>query len=117
MKEITVSELLAQYGLSWCALYKRGAGTKSMCHDWARGKHLPSVRSTVRIARAIGLPSAYVLGILRTRNQWENSPRMEWGANVRKALQDSSTFPLNTDRIEPDGPGCPSCGQRVPKAA
>jgi hypothetical protein len=58
MDKISVSALLAQYGLTWYGLYKRGQGSmsKSMAHDWIRGAHLPSRKSAVKIARALGLP-------------------------------------------------------------
>ena len=104
MEKINVSALLEQYGLNWYGLYKRGGGTKSMCRDWVTGKHLPSTKSAARIARALGLPTAYVLDLLRTRNSWENSPRVTWGTHVRKALEARMNAEI-ADRIESDGLG------------
>lgn len=111
MENITVAELLAQHGLNWYQLYRRGAGSKSMCFDWARGKHLPCSKSAARIVRALGLPTHYIL-ILRTRNSWENSPRVTWGTHVREALEASTTV----DRLESEGPWCVTCHQKIPKA-
>jgi hypothetical protein len=116
MNKITVGELLAQYGMTWYQLHKRGGGTKSMCWAWTIGKHLPSTRSAARIARALGLPAAYVLDTLRTRNQWENSPRVTWGTHVREALE-ASTRTVITDLNDSGEPLCPSCHQRISKAA
>jgi len=76
MNRITVKELLEEHGLTWWNLYKRsqGAFSKSMCHDWVRGAHLPSRRSAVKIAFALGLPAAHVLGLLKTREKYQNRP-------------------------------------------
>lgn len=116
MEKISVSQLLADQGLNWYGLYKRGAGSKSMCRDWSTGKHLPSTKSAARIARALGLPTVYVLDLLRTRNSWENSPRVTWGTHVRKELETRLNAEI-MDRIESEGPCCPSCHQRITKAA
>jgi hypothetical protein len=115
MEKISVSALLAQYGLTWHGLYRRGGGTKSMCWSWVVGKHLPSTKSAVRIARALGLPSNYVLDILHTRNSWENSPRVPWGFHVRQALESASTNADIKGWSESDGPWCITCRQRLPK--
>jgi hypothetical protein len=112
MDKITVAQLLAQHGLTWYGLYQRGAGSKSMCRDWVTGKHLPSTRSAARIARAIGLPLPFVLDTIRTRNPWENGPRVAWGTHIRKALEAEIT-----DRIEADGPYCVNCRRILDKAA
>ena len=117
MDRISVSALLAQYDLNWYGLYKRGAGSKSMCRDWVTGKHLPSTRSAARIARALGLPTNYVLDTLRTRDPWENSPRVTWATHVRKALEAANTYAEIADRTESDGPWCMTCHQRITKAA
>jgi hypothetical protein len=117
MNKITVAQLLAQYGLTWYGLYKRGAGSKSMCWDWATGKHRPSSKSAAKIARAIGLPTKYVLDSVRTRNSWENSPRVAWGTHVEEALEASSSSTEIKDRIESNGPWCITCHQRIPEAA
>ena len=116
MDKITVAQLLAQHGLNWYGLYKRGGGTKSMCRDWVTGKHLPSTKSAVRIAHAMGLPIKYILDLLHTRNSWENSPRVTWGTRVRKALEASTNAEI-MDRIESEGPCCSTCHQRILKAA
>jgi hypothetical protein len=116
MNKITVNELLTQYGLTWYGLHKRGAGSKSMCHDWVRGKHLPSTRSAAKIARAIGLPLNYILATLRTRNSWENSPRVPWGTHVREALEASSRTEIK-DRLESEGPWCITCHQKLENSA
>lgn len=115
MNKLTVAELLGQHNLTWYGLFKRGAGSKSMCFDWARGKHLPCTKSAARIVRALGLPTHYIL-ILRTRNSWENSPRVTWGTHVRKALEATSNAVL-ADRLESEGPWCVTCHQKIPKAA
>jgi hypothetical protein len=115
MNKITTAELLAQHGLTWYGLYKRGAGSKSMCWDWATGKHRPSSKSAVRIARAIGLPPNYILDTLHTRNSWENSPRVAWGTHTREALEAASTNMEITDRIESNGPWCITCHQMILK--
>jgi transcriptional regulator with XRE-family HTH domain len=76
MDKIRVSALLEQYGLTWYGLYKRGQGSisKSMAHDWQRGAHLPSRKSVVKIAFALGLPAAYLLDLLQTREKHQNFP-------------------------------------------
>ena len=117
MDKITVSQLLTQHGLTWYGLYRRGGGSKSMCFDWNRGRHLPNSRSAARIARAIGLPLNYILDTLRTRNQWENSPRVTWGTDVRKALEATSANAEIKGRIESDEPTCPHCGRMLARAA
>src|SRR4051794_7177046 len=104
MEKITFSELLTRHGLTWWGLFRRGAGSKSMCWAWATGKNLPSTKSAARIARAMGLPLGYVLDTIQTRNSWENSPRVTWGTHVRKALEAKIM-----DRIESDGPWCITC--------
>lgn len=116
MDKITVAQLLTQYGLTWYGLHRRGAGSKSMCRDWATGKHLPSTKSAARIARAIGLPLAFVLDTIQTRNPWENSPRVTWGTHVRKELEARLNAEI-TDRFEANGTWCLTCRQRMPKAA
>jgi hypothetical protein len=116
MNKITVAQLLEQHGLTWWGLYKRGAGSKSMCHDWVRGKHLPCRRSAAKIARALGLPLGYVLDTIRTRDPWENSPRVTWGTHVRKALEASTKAEIE-DRLESDGPYCLTCHRRLNLAA
>ena len=117
MNKITVAELLTQRSLNWYGLYKRGAGSKSMCWDWTTGKHRPRSKSAVRIARALGLPPNYILDTLLTRNSWENSPRVPWGTHVREALEASSTNTEIKDRLESEGPWCITCHQRISKAA
>jgi hypothetical protein len=112
MNKITVAELLSQCGLTWYGLYKRGAGSKSMCRDWVIEKHLPSTRSAARIVRSLGLPDHYRL-ILRTRNSWENSPRVTWGTHVRRALE-ARTNAATADRLEAGGTWCVSCHQKIP---
>src|SRR5664280_838661 len=79
--------------------------SKSMCHDWFRGRHLPSNRSAARIARALGISPESLL----TRDQWDNLPRTAWGTNARKALQESCTIADFKDRIESAGLTCPHC--------
>lgn len=116
MNKITVSELLSQHGLTWYGLYRRGGGSKSMCFDWVRGKHLPSTKSAARIARALGLPLPYVLDTLHTRNSWENSPRVPWGTHVREAMEGSTNAEIK-DRLESVGTRCLTCHQRILKAA
>jgi hypothetical protein len=116
MNKITVAQLLEQHGLTWWGLYRRGVGSKSMCHDWVRGKHLPCSKSAIRIVRALGLPTHYALA-LHTRNSWENSPRVAWGTHVREALEAAVTNIEIKDRLESEGPWCITCHQRVAKAA
>ena len=116
MNKISVAQLLEQHGLTWYGLYRRGGGTKSMCWAWAVGKHLPSTKSAARIIRSLGLPTHYLL-TLRTRNSWENSPRAAWGTHTGEAMQAASTTAEITDLIESEGPCCPSCHQKIPKAA
>jgi hypothetical protein len=113
MEQITVAQLLEQYGLTSYQLHKRGAGSKSMCNDWKLGRHLPSTKSVARIVRALGLPLPYVRAILKSRNQWENSPRVPWGTHVRQAMMEDIT----TGRIESGGPICPTCGRPHLKSA
>jgi len=117
MEKITLKELLEQQGMTWYGLYKRGGGSKSMCNDWFRGRHCPNRKSAAKIARAIGLPTKYVLDILKTRDQWDNSPRVAWGTHVREALELTSTNVDIAGRIESGGPWCITCHQRIPKAA
>jgi hypothetical protein len=117
MNKITVAELLKQYGLTWYGLYRRGGGSKSSCWDWTIGRHLPCTKSAARIARAMGLPTNYILDILHTRNSWENKPRVPWGTHTLEALQAASTRADITGRGEPDGPRCSLCHQRLTKAA
>jgi hypothetical protein len=117
MNKITVSELLTQHGFTWYQLYKRGAGSKSMCFDWNRGRHLPSSKSAARIARALGIPLPYVLDTLKTRNQWQNSPRVTWGTHVREVLKATSANVKITGRIESDEPTCPHCRRMLNRAA
>jgi len=116
MNKITVSQLLANQGLSWYGLYRRGGGSKSMCFDWNRGRHLPNTKSAARIARALGLPLNYILDTLQTRNQWQNSPRVAWGTHVRESMQNDIS-PSTTGRIESDEPSCPHCGRMLARAA
>lgn len=77
MDKISVSALLGQYGLTWYGLYRRSQGSisKSMAHDWQRGAHLPSRKSVVKIAYALGLPTAHLLGLLQTREKHQNHPK------------------------------------------
>src|SRR5665213_795798 len=113
MDKLTVSQLLAQRGISWYRLHQLTGMSKSMCHDWFRGRHLPSNRSAARIARALGISTESLL----TRDQWDNLPRTPWGTNARKALQESRTIADFKDRIESDVPVCPHCGLQLNKAA
>ena len=116
MNKTTVAELLLQHGLTWYGLYRRGAGTKSMCWAWVTGKNLPCTKSAAKIARAIGLPLPYVLDTIRTRNSWENSPRVPWGTHTREAIEARTNADIR-DRIESEGPYCIACRQRILKTA
>ena len=113
MDKLTVKELLAQRGMTWYALHQKTGMSKSMCHDWFRGRHLPSNRSAARIARALGISTESLL----TRDQWDNFPRTPWGTNARKALQESRTIADFKDRIESHVPWCMTCHRPMDKAA
>src|ERR1035437_1466597 len=112
MSKLTVRQLLAQRGMTWYALHQKTGMSKSMCHDWFRGRHLPSNRSAARIARALGISTESLL----TRDQWDNLPRTPWGTNARKALQESRTIADFKDRIESHVPWCMTCHQKILKA-
>lgn len=77
MEKIDTKTLLTQHGLNWYGLYKRGQGSfsKSMCHDWVIGRHQPTRKSAVKIARVLGLPTQHVLDVLQTREMHENRPK------------------------------------------
>jgi transcriptional regulator with XRE-family HTH domain len=113
MNKITVSQLLNQRGMTWYGLHRLTGMSKSMCHDWFRGRHLPSNRSAARIARALGISPDSLL----TRDQWDNLPRTPWATNTRKALQEAGTLTDFKDRIDPAGLVCPHCHQILGKVA
>lgn len=111
--KLTMADFLSLHGLSWYTLYKRGVAAKSTCHSWIIGTQLPCDKSATKIARVLGLPLAEVRRTLKTRNPWENSPRVKWGTHVR--ARSSSTDIQG--RLESAEPVCLTCGSPLLKSA
>lgn len=88
-RKIGLGELLNRHGLSWYELYRRSGGSisKSSAYEWTVGEHLPSRASVPKIAAALGLPVAHVLGILAIRERHEHQPKVRrFCSNCHRAI-------------------------------